>query len=696
MTPWPQFKTRNNMKHFWSVSLCILISVCAEAKDLYSIHPMSEQELLQTYTTMLRDGYRYGNGFFTNVATNPRVGRYYTGASTEPGIRPMCGMVLANAALLKYSDILTPAEREECKSKTLATLRYLTSTHVTGTQKCFDGKPWGNHWQSAFWDSTATFGAWLIWDELDPQLQKDVERVIAHEADRFLPTKPPGGSFNDTKAEENGWNLSCIAMAAAMFPNHPHASQWNQKAIEYMINTLSAPQDTNDTTVVDGRPVSEWFSGANVHSDFTLENHGFFHPSYIACSSYFLTQTAMYYTYAHQPVPQAADHHLMDMWHLYQRFILPDGEAAYPQGMDWELHNLPYFNLFASLASYKKDPLAARAEPQSLQLFRAWQQMSGGSLTFPGSRFGFTRHACTIDQLTYAFLAHKIFGPATQEMPAQEAESTVDGVNTYNEVEIVTHRTDKKFVSVSWTNHVMGEIIPIGAGHESNPDFTAPIREGFIGSFDIVGTKNSKPVAIAHDWKTNSNGFTTTGTVMLNNGQLKQAVRITSIGKQTVVYEDHVTALRDLTIKQEQGVPLGIENDPITGSTRTVYHQGGSTTYNQSTPQKPTAISGSWANVDARLGLIVVSGSGISYNQAHGYAPGISICEDILYGSYSPQPKQFKANDEAAHRIAIVMTEVTPEQTAAIAQSAHLEKQGTKQILRFKLPEGKTTEIELE
>jgi hypothetical protein len=339
---------------------CFLVPLCVEAKDLYSIRPLSEKELLQTYTLILRDGCRYGDQFWTNTATNPRTGRWYTGASGEQGIRPMCGMVLASGALLKYSDILNPAEREECKSKTLATLRYLVSTHVTGTQKCPDGKPWGNHWQSAFWDATATFGAWLIWDDLDVQLRKDVERVITFESDRFLNIKPPGGSFNDTKAEENGWNLTCLATAVNMFPNHPHHAAWHQKAIEYMMNTLSAPQDANDKALVDGRAVSDWFSGANVHSDFTLENHGMFHPSYVACSSYFLTQTAMYYTYSHQPVPQAAAHHLVDTWQMYQKFILPNGEAAYPQGMDWELHNLPYLNLFASLATYQKDPIFPR------------------------------------------------------------------------------------------------------------------------------------------------------------------------------------------------------------------------------------------------------------------------------------------------------------------------------------------------
>ena len=51
--------------------------------------------------------------------------------------------------------------------------------------------------------------------------------------------------------------MTCLAVAASMFSTHPHAAAWNEKAIEYMMNTLSVPQDAFDKTLVDGRPVSD-------------------------------------------------------------------------------------------------------------------------------------------------------------------------------------------------------------------------------------------------------------------------------------------------------------------------------------------------------------------------------------------------------------------------------------------------------
>jgi hypothetical protein len=675
--------------------LSLLLSICARAESIYQIRQLSEKDLLQTYISVMRDACRHADKFWTNSPADPRARMWGSGRSDQmnEGVRAISGMVLTCGALLKYCDDLTEAERKEYFRKTIAAIHYAVSTHLTGTQKCTDGKPWGGSWQSAMWTATLAFGAWLIWEDLDADVRSDIERVVASEADRFLAGKPPGGSVNDTKAEENGWNMICISIAANMFPQHPHAAAWNKKAIEYMMNTLSAPQDRHDKSLVDGLPVSEWFAAENVHADFTLENHRFFHPAYVACSSYFLTETAMQYAYAQRPIPQAASHHLMDTWRMFQGMILPQGESAYPQGMDWELHGLPFINLFASLASWKKDAFAARMEKTSLQYIRAWQRMGDGDLAVPGSRLGFTRHACSIDQITYGFLAHKIFGVPAEEMTARKATSLMEGVRAYDSVEFITHRTGTKFVSFSWRNRIMGMLIPIGAGHEGNPEFTVPIANGFVGSFELTPRGDTKTTVVEHAWKKTSNGFETTGTLLLNGGRLKQTLKVISIGNNTVVYQDRVIALSDVDVTQERGLPLGIENDKITGGTRAVFHENGRMIFDWQQPQPPVAVSGSWANVEGRLGIVMVAGSGITYSQAAGYSPGIAVYADILYNSFSDQPKHFKAGEQVARRVAICFVETTPKKTATLARSYRIENKASGQVLRFKRPEGGNAEV---
>ena len=651
---------------------------------------------MKTFTIMLREACRHADQFWTNSAFDPAAGYWGNGISDgNEGIRAIGEMVLTGGTLLKYFDAWTGSERRDCLSKTTAAIRYATATHRTGTQKCADGKSWGGSWQSAMWTGTLAFGAWLVWDELDAGLRRDTQRIVASEADRFLNGQPPSGLWADTKAEENGWTLICIAIAANMFPDHPHAAAWQDKACEYMMNTLSTARDLEDKTLVDGRPVSRWVSGANLQPDFTLENHGIFHPSYVACSSYFLTQAAMYYTYAHQPIPQAATHHLMDTWRMFQKLLLPCGESAYPQSMDWELHGLSFINLYASLGASQQDPLAARLEAVTLQYLRAWQRMCQGDMTVPGSRLGFCRHAICAEQTAYGLLAHKIFGPPAKATSARQAAARLEGTCDYPYVDFISHRTRNKFVSFSWKNRVMGVLIPIGEGYEGNPHVTVPIVSGFVGSIGLTPRGDTKTTVLEHARKPTSTGFVTTGTLSVNGGQLKQKLQVTSIGEKTVLYQDLVTALSEVTVGSERGVPLGIENDELTAGRRVVNYEGGKTVFDWQHRQKPMVLPGPWANVDGRLGVVVAAGSGLAYAQAAGYDQHTAVCADVLYGSFSDGPKHFQAGEQVARRIILFFTEVTPRQTVDLSKSCRILDESGRQILRFKVPEGDEAEVPL-
>jgi hypothetical protein len=668
----------------------LLLPARAQAEDLYHTRQLSERELTSTYATMLLDACRHADKEWQESATDPAAGYWGSGRSDQmnEGIRAIAGMVLACGALVKYDRALSDADRQNYLRKAQRAVRYAVTTHRTGSQKCPDGKPWGGSWQSAMWTATLGFGAWLIWDDLDAELRQGVERVIASEADRFLGSKPLTGRVSDTKAEETGWNMVCIALAANMLPAHPHAAAWREKASEYMMNTLSTPQDAQDRTLVDGRLVSEWFAGANLHPDFTLENHGVFHPSYVGCSSYFMTEAAMYCTYGHRPIPQAATHHLVDTWKMLQPIILPGGESAFPQGMDWELQGLSLINLYASLASYQKDPLAARLENACLQYLRARQRMREADLAIPGSRLGLTRHAICAEQAAYAYLAHQVFGPPVKAMSARKAASALRGVWRREGVGFIAHRTGNKLVSFSWKNRIMGMVIPIGPGHEGNPHFTVPITSGFVGSFELTPKGDTKAKAVEHEWSESPNGFTTTGSLLINGGLLKQTLCVTSVGENTVVYQDRVTALADVTLARELGVPLGIENDEVTGGRRVVYHEDGKTAFVWRQPHSAITLPGSWANVDGRVGVVMAAGSGMRYQPASGYDLHTAVCADVLYGSFLDRPRQFRTGDHVTHRVVLLFTEATPKKTAALAQSVRIENGPHGPVLSFKLPAG--------
>jgi len=335
-----------------------------------------------------------------------------------------------------------------------------------------------------------------------------------------------------------------------------------------------------------------------------------------------------------------------------------------------------------------KDHVAAEKEKIILQYMRTWQEWCGGDLAVPGSGLGFTRHAIQAEQTTYGYLSHKVFGPATQDKPV----SLPPFVRHYSSVDVTMHRTGSKLVSFSWKNRIMGMVLPIGEGHEANPFFTIPIANGLIGSTELSAAKDAEITVLERAWKKTPNGFETTGVLLTDGGLLKQTLKLSSVGEKAVVYQDHVSAQSDVSLTRELGVPVGIENDKLTGGTRVVYHREGKTVFDWQKPQAITAVPGPWANVDGRLGVVTAAGSGLTYSQAGKYN-GQGVYADIFYASFSDAAKQFKAGDEVARRIVLFYVEVTPEQTSELARSVKIEDGPGGQVLRFSLPEGGEAEV---
>src|SRR5262249_6785851 len=132
-----------------------------------------------------------------------------------------------------------------------------------------------------------------------------------------------------------------------------------------------------------------------------------------------------------------------------------------------------------------------------------------------------------------------------------------------------------------------------------------------------------------------------------------------------------------------------------TGGVRRVTDKDGERRFEQKSPVKPAALAGAWVNIDDRLGVVTLTGAGMSYAQASGFSRGISVCSDILYGSFSEHKRQFKADDEVAHRIGMLCVETSPAETEALAQSCRIEKTPDGRLLHFKQPGCKDSQVPL-
>ena len=665
--------------------ILLLAGSLAASADVFTVKSViTDKELTGLYVEMLVQFSRHAETHWRQVQANPKTGHWGNGISGgNEGIRAIANTAFVEAVLLKRTDALDEPTSKTYRDHAVAGIRYAAESHVTSKGKCIDGKPWGDSWQSAMWAANMGFAAWILWDDLDPKLRESVEKAVTHEADRFLNVRPPGSRWGDTKAEENGWNLICIALAANMFREHPNAAKWEQKAIEYMMNTVSVPRDARDMSIVDGRPVKDWVCTVNYQPDFTLENHGFFHPTYTMVSPAEVAQGAILWAYAGRPIPQAAGHNLMGTWGLLRNFMLPSGYWVYPQGMDWALNSDGHIHYLAWLATYEHDPLAAGMEKQVAQYIRGHRKVHGDQ-TFagPASRLGFAREAITGERLAYTLLFHQFLPSPPSERTIRDAKE-LHGVHRYSLEDVITHRTDSKFATFSWKNKIMGLVMPIGPGHESNPYFTTPYTSSLVGSFGISPAVPQDLKVSRRTWHRTDDGFETEGTLLLNGASLEQKLRFTSIGEKTVVYQDVVTTRKDVTIAQELGVPVGIENDEFTGDQRALYHSGGSQVVVGPGTDALIRIDGNWANVDGRLGIVEVMGSGIAYRDVPNYNRD-GAREDYLYGSFTDKARSFKAGSEVARRVVIFFVETSPEETARLAKSARIANGD----LVLELPEG--------
>ena len=668
------------------VILHLILAVSAWA-GVYTVKSsISNDELMGLYETMITQYCLFAESTYKPAAFGAGAGYWGNGISgSNEGIRAVANTALAYAVAAKEMGLTSPRLRALYVRRASSGVRYVALTHLTDSRVCTDGKQWGNSWQSGMWTGTMCMAAWIVWDELDADTKALVKRVAEYEANRFIPLTPRGNEWGDSKAEENGWDLTCIAAAANMFPDHPNAEKWRIKCIEYMMNTVSVAADKEDSTIVDGKAVKDWVCTVNYHPDFSLDNHGFFHPSYTMVSPAEVGTGALFFAYGKQPVPQASGHHLVDTWECLRTIMLPHGYWAYTQGMDWAVNSDGHIHYLAVLASYAKDPLGLGMEKIVAQYIRGHQMLHGGKFAGPSSRLGFARETITAERLCYAYLMHKLFGFAGSERTIRNDDELL-GVRYYQYADMMSHRTRSKFASFSWKNRVMGVVMPIGPGHEANPYFTTPLTDGMLGSIalkDLAG----KTKIDEQNWRKTADGFETSGTLLLHDGALKQELSVASIGEKTVVYADRITALKDVTVVRETGVPLGIENDEYTGNVRRLYTQAGSQAVVGLGTEGLVRIMGNWANVDGRLGIVMVSGSGLVYQDAGNYNRDGAL-QDTLFGSFSDAPRDFKAGELVARRIAVLFTDVSPSDTARLAREMRVEKTSAGSVLRVVLPEG--------
>lgn len=378
---------------------------------------------------------------------------------SEYTIRARTSMLLTLATCLKFTYCEEP---EATRDTYLQLLDELVTAHYTGGGATASGKPWGHEWQSSYWTWQAMFSAWLMWGELSPDLRRAVLAMAIDEADRFLDLPAPYSRFYDTKAEENAWNSNLLVLLGEILESHPHRERWRERGFEYMISAFATPADCSSQRVVEGKPLSAWLRGANVHPDFTLENHGFVHPDYMACIGLNL-ENALVYRLLARRVPEAVTFNAGKVYEVLKFFTAADGGLFYPGSTDWSLHRVELtWATAVQMDRLTRDPQAGALGELALETMERMCARYGDGRMFASYEFPTykTIEAVTSAGLDIGLMFARMWMPAEGAEPLETVWRKLEGARVFEDGRLFVARTPRAISSFSWGTRLMGVTAP--------------------------------------------------------------------------------------------------------------------------------------------------------------------------------------------------------------------------------------------
>jgi hypothetical protein len=567
-----------------------------------------------------------------------------TGQSNEHGIRPNATTALGLAIVSRtFPDQALPKTfpRNLARDRALAILRFVLPTHGAGNVPCADGKPWRNQWQSALWAHYAGQAAWLLWDDLTPEQKWLAARMICDEADRFVNVDPPGQIVSDTKAEENAWNSLVVSLAYNMFPNHPHHAAWRETAVRWILSAYTSAADLDRNPTIDGKPLRDRVSKPNIYDDYTLENHDRVHPDYMSTTT-MLTYQVPLYTWAGNPVPEALDFNVRNMYASQLKMTFPDGGWVYPNGQDWHLHrNGDWFDYHASIAVRYKDPDATRMMCECLRVLQAMAARTpDGPITLPSETEFASSQAMLLEWPAQAYLLMAQGGEGPPPTPAEQLWQKVAGKHVFTNGKFAVFRTPTSVSTFSWGRQVMGMVLPL-----RRDLLLAPNVRGLIGEVTVDGIANENPKPGKFVIGGNPDTLTVAGVIDRGDGALEQRVAFVALPDGRTVYVDTVTPRPGKSVKSIGLGTLGVLNDlhwAYHDGTRTLKYEGGETTFSaaDAAGSEPVPLSSPWYNLDG-MGIAVLSSSG---KQLYLPKPTAARCrlEQLFHLNHSESPTSLK------------------------------------------------------
>jgi hypothetical protein len=452
-----------------------------------------------------------------------------------------------------YDEKIVGVSRKELLDHTIVPiLRNLTRTHQTQGRPNHNDNNWGRSWQSTLWSSYFARAAYWVWDYLPKDLQKSVREIIAYEADYLVDQEPPHRLKGNTAAEENAWMCTIFDKAIILMPNDPRRPAWEKAFQRWALSCFQRPADEESSEVIDGRPMSEQWNGANIYDDFTLENHNMVHPDYMGAIS--TTVSCMLeFTMTGRRPPEALLHNVHGVFDNLKWLSLADGGCAYPNGQDWELFNMvDWMDPFLQMSLYAHDPDAWSLTLKCLEVAEKMVARTPHDGIFAE------------EELVYSGNQHLLAEELSREwLMLNWADKIINnpqpllGVKRLDQGKLIIHRTPKAVHTFSWGSKVMAQYVPWRKDR-----IVAPDQRSGIGAIRLKDSKGPLPIRMhSADVKNPNDSFTAALTVD-HGSAVRAELHFRSNADGTLVISETLSALEDCTTADISTGLIAILNNP--------------------------------------------------------------------------------------------------------------------------------------
>lgn len=580
----------------------------------------------------------------------------------EAEMRPYGSLIFGAAVALrvaKYDETATGIPAAEMEQTTISLAEDLAAHHIANNPTKTDWW-WGDEWQSAIWAANAAKGSWLLWDKLSEKGRRDIVRMVIFEANRFLGSPAPFNEYFDTKAEENAWNSQIITLAYNMLPDHPNNAAWGEKGIEYMVTAFAAPQDLKSERIVDGRPLKEWLRGPNVHRDYTLENHGFFHPDYLGTYSMNVNNIAVY-RLGGNLAPESTLFNVIPCRELDSFFTLPNGWQFYPVGTDWSNYRHDVSIEIQTPSPVLPNAVSTRCLLWTLDFLKYADKHATEVEKSPVSKNmfrGINFECNSLRELAEVYLMHALFGPGAEPLTERQAAKRLAGTRLLPGAKLIVSRSEDGIASFSWfdsNRRLMGAIAPLAKNVVA-----VPKARNLVG---VIGKQVDNTKTLNREVRYLPGGGFSVGVSLLRGPELgmKERLMMLTLRDGRTIYAEWFDYCALKNPGEIRTATFDLETNPfwLRGAKLEISHPGGVWVPQPGEYFLPTG-KGYWLNANDRFGAVVFGSNRIRI-----------LNTEIALNYHAEQALREKLPTRV---VSLFLPKATREQTAAYCESVKIRE----------------------